>query len=56
LRWSESKVWVIAAATTTRVNHLLSAGTIYDGAPGVAVWQSREAREIASRLLEIMDA
>ena len=25
LRWSESKVWMIAAATTTRVNHLLSA-------------------------------
>jgi len=30
---------MIAAATTTRVNHLLSAGTTYHGAWALAVWR-----------------
>ena len=34
---SEASVSITAAATTTRVNHLLSAGTTYHGAAGVAV-------------------
>src|SRR5256886_2608318 len=36
-RSSEARVSITAAATTTRVNHLLSAGTTYHGASFVAV-------------------
>src|SRR5262245_3018859 len=36
-RSSESSASMMAAATTTRVNHLLSAGTTYQGASSVAV-------------------
>src|ERR1700746_3365002 len=34
------RVCTTAAATTTRVYHLLSAGTMYQGAAAVAVWRT----------------
>ena len=40
--WCKSSldsVSITAAATTSQVNHLLSAGTTYQGASGVAVWR-----------------
>lgn len=39
-RLSEANVSITAAATTRRVNHLLSAGTTYQGERLLAVWRT----------------
>ena len=39
-RWGVAKFWAMTAAAQTRVNHLWSAGSTYQGADSVLVWLS----------------